>query len=153
MRAMRACQTGAAQETTYPRSDCVVHYTERGKEVGRMDAQLSWVLEVVVKPGQLDAFRALMHELVESTRAEPGALIYEWFVSEDNEVVHLSERYADSAAVVAHLGTVGEKFGERFLAAVDPTRLTVMGSPSDEAQAALDGFGPTYLVPFGGFAR
>jgi hypothetical protein len=67
--------------------------------------------------------------------------------------VHLYERFADSAATLAHLGTFGEKFAGRFLAAVDPTRLTVMGSPSDEAKAALSGFGPTYLGPFGGFAR
>jgi quinol monooxygenase YgiN len=119
----------------------------------QMGDQVSWMLEVAVKSGQLDAFRALMEEMVASTQGEPGALIYEWFVSDDGGVVHLSERYADSAAVLAHLATFGEKFAGRFLAAVEPTRLTVMGSPSDEAQTALSGFGPTYLRPFGGFAR
>ena len=118
-----------------------------------MGDRVSWVLEVAVKPGQLDAFRALMQEMVEATRAEPGALGYEWFVSEDGGVVHLNERYAGSAAALAHLATFGEKFAGRFLASVDPTRLTVMGSPSDEVQVALSGFGPTYLRPFGGFAR
>src|SRR5688500_9481930 len=104
-----------------------------------METQVSWLLEVAVKPGQRDAFRALMQEMVEATRAEPGTLGYEWFVSDDGGVVHLSERYADSAAILAHLGTFGEKFAGRFLAAVDPTRFTVMGSPSDEAKAALGG--------------
>ena len=118
-----------------------------------MGDQVSWVLEVAVKPGQLEIFRSLMEEMVASTRAEPGALGYEWFVGDDGRVVHLVERYADSAAVVAHLATFGEKFAGRFLAAVDPTQFTVMGSPNDEAQAAMSGFGPTYLRPFGGFAR
>jgi len=118
-----------------------------------MGGQVSWVLEVAVKPGQLDAFRALMTEMVESTRAEPGALNYEWFVSDDGGVVHLCERYADADATLAHLRAFGERFAGRFLAAVDPTRFTVMGTPSDEAKAALSGFGPTYLQPFGGFAR
>jgi quinol monooxygenase YgiN len=118
-----------------------------------MGDQVSWVLEVAVKPGQIETFRALMNEMVGSTRAEPGALIYEWFVSDDGSVVHLYERFADSAATLAHLGTFGEKFAGRFLAAVDPTRLTVMGSPNDEAKAALNGLGATYLGPFGGFAR
>src|SRR6186713_2829888 len=110
-----------------------------------MDDRISWVLEVAVKPGQLEPFRALMGEMVESTRAESGAMDYAWFVAEDGAVVHLFERYADSAAALAHLGTFGERFAGRFLDAVVPTRLTVMGSPSDEAKAALDGFGATYL--------
>ena len=118
-----------------------------------MGTQVSWLLEVAVKPGQLDTFRALMQEMVASTRAEPGALSYAWFVSDDGVVVHLYERYADSAATLTHVGTFGEKFAGRFLAAVDPTRFTVMGSPSDEVQAALSGFGPTCLRPFGGFVR
>jgi quinol monooxygenase YgiN len=118
-----------------------------------MGAQVAWLLEVAVKPGQLDTFRALMQEMVASTRAEPGALGYEWFIDDGGSVVHLNERYADSAAALAHLATFGETFAGRFLAAVEPTRLTVMGSPSDEVRAALSGFGPTHLRPFGGFAR
>jgi quinol monooxygenase YgiN len=118
-----------------------------------MDAQVSWLLEVAVKPGQLEPFRALMEEMVASTRAESGALGYEWFIGDDGSVVHLAERYADSAAILAHLATFGETFAGRFLASVEPTRFTVMGSPSDEVRAALSGLGPTYLQPFGGFVR
>ena len=118
-----------------------------------MGEQVSWVVELAVKPGELENFRALMDEMVESTRGEPGALSYEWFVSEDGRVVHICERYADSAAAAAHLGTFGEKFAGRFLAMVEPTRFTVYGDPSDEARRALGGFGATYLGPFGGFAR
>ena len=118
-----------------------------------MDAPIAWVLEVAVKPGQIDTLQALMAEMVASTDAEPDALSYEWFASDDGGVVHLYERYADSAAALAHLGTFGEWFAGRFLAAVDPTRLTVMGSPSDQVKAALSGLGPTFLRPFGGFVR
>src|SRR4051794_29147748 len=97
------------------------------RRFGGMGAEVSWLLEVEVKPGQLDTFRDLMNEMVVSTRAEPGALSYEWFIGDDGRVVHLHERYADSAASLAHLGTFGEWFAGRFLAAVDPKRLTVMG--------------------------
>jgi quinol monooxygenase YgiN len=121
--------------------------------VGQMDTQVTWMLEVAVKPGQIESFRTLMEEMVASTRAEPGALYYAWFVSDDGSVVHIAERYADSTAVLNHLGTFGEKFAGRFLDKVDPTRFTVLGSPSNEVKAALDGFAPTYLGPFGGFAR
>ncbi len=118
-----------------------------------MADHVSWLLEVAVKPGELDTFKALMAEMVESTRTEPGTLIYEWWISDDRSAIHLYERYADSPALLAHLGTFGEKFAGRFLAAVDPTRFVVYGTPSDEAKEALTAFGPVYLGPFGGFAR
>jgi quinol monooxygenase YgiN len=118
-----------------------------------MGAQISWVLEVAVKPGQLGTVHALMEEMVASTNAEPGALSYEWFIGDDGRAVHLHERYVDSVASLEHLGTFSEWFAGRFLAAVDPTRLTVMGSPSDEVKSALSGLAPTFLRPFGGFVR
>jgi quinol monooxygenase YgiN len=117
-----------------------------------MDREVSWVLEAAVKPGQLDTLRSLMQEMVESTRAEPGTRGYEWFVSDDGDVVHFCERYADSAAALAHAGTFGERFAERFLATVTPTRFTVMGTPTEDVKAALSGLSPTYLQPLGGFA-
>jgi quinol monooxygenase YgiN len=118
-----------------------------------MDGPVSWVLELAVKPGQLEPFRALMSEMVAATRADSGALSYEWFVSHDGGVVLIYERYADSAATVRHLRMFSQQFAERFLAAVEQTRFTVMGTPSDEVRAALSEAAPTYLRPFGGFAR
>ena len=118
-----------------------------------MDGRVSWVLEVAVNPGQIETFRALMSEMVASTRNEPGALIYEWFIGDKGDTVHLYERYADSAAAITHLTTFGEQFAERFLAAATPTRFTVMGNPSPEATEVLNALGPTYLRPFGGFAK
>ena len=118
-----------------------------------MDKQVSWVIELAVKPGQLEAFRTLMQEMVESTRAEPGTLSYEWFVSADGGAVHIYERYVDSAATMTHLAGFGSKFAERFLALVSPTRFTVFGEPSDEARQALSGFGASFLSTFGGFVR
>jgi quinol monooxygenase YgiN len=118
-----------------------------------MSEHVSWVLELAVKPGELDNFKALMNEMVESTQGEPGTLIYEWSISEDGSTIHGYERFADSGAAVAHLSAFGEKFAQRFLAAVDPTRLTVYGAPTDEAKDALAALGPVYLTPLRGFAR
>jgi quinol monooxygenase YgiN len=102
-----------------------------------MSDQVSWLLELAVKPGELENFKALMAEMVESTRGEAGVLTYEWSISDDSSAIHISERFADSAAVVAHLTAFGERFAQRFLAAVDPTRLVVYGAPNDEAKEAL----------------
>jgi quinol monooxygenase YgiN len=118
-----------------------------------MSEHVSWLLELAVKPGELDNFKGLVDEMIESTRAEPGTLTYEWSINEDGSVIHLYERFADSGASVAHLSAFGEKFAPQFLAAVDPTRLSVYGTPSDDAKQALGALGPVYLSPLGGFAR
>ena len=118
-----------------------------------MGEQVLWHVELAVKPGALEDFRVLTGEMVEATRGEIGVLSYERFVSADGMVVHVYERYADSAAAVAHLRTFGRQFGDRFVGLVDRTRFTVYGTPSAELRRMLDGFGATYMAPFGGFTR
>lgn len=118
-----------------------------------MSGAVSWNLQLAVRDGRLEDFRSLMEEMVESTRSEPGTRAYEWFLSEDGTVCHLYERYADAQAALAHISTFGSRFGERFLACVEPTAFHVYGIPSDEVRTALDGFGAVYLRPFGGFTR
>jgi len=118
-----------------------------------MSEQVSFVVELAVEPGELDEFKALMAELIESARAESGTLAYEFFVSEDGGAVHVYERYADSAAILVHAKTLGEKYGARLMAVATPKRTIVFGTPSAEAQKALSMLGPTYLEPLGGFSR
>jgi quinol monooxygenase YgiN len=118
-----------------------------------MDAHVSLSIAFAVKPGQLDEFKALLAEMIEFTRTESGTLIYECSIAEDGSTVHAHDRYADSAALLAHLATFGEKFAERLLSAADVTGFFVYGAPNDEARAALSGFGPSYMTPLGGFAR
>ena len=107
----------------------------------------------MVKPGALDDLRVLTGEMVEATRAEPGVLSYERFISADGTVVHVYERYADAAAAVAHLRMFARQFGRRFMGLVAHTRCTVYGTPSAELRRMLDGFGATYLASFDGFSR
>src|SRR5216683_2022427 len=116
-----------------------------------MGDQVSWLVELAIKPGQLNNFRKLTGEMVESTQVEPGVLSYERFVSEDGKVVHVYERYADSSAALAHLRTFSQKFAARFLRMVERTRFTVFGVPTEELRGVLDGFGAIYLKPFGDF--
>ena len=113
--------------------------------------EVAWLLELAVRPGAGDTVRAVMEAMVASTTAEPGALSYAWFRSADGRVVAISERYTDSTAVVTHWTTFGETFAQRFLAAMTPTRMTVFGAPSEDAQQALSALNPTYLGYFGGF--
>lgn len=115
---------------------------------------ISWLLSVTVKDGQLENFRSLMKEMVKSTKAnEPGALIYEWFISEDGKTIHLYERYQDSEAVMTHLSNFGEHFAQRFLNCVNISSMDVYGEPNEEVRKALTAQGATFLGSFGGFVR
>jgi quinol monooxygenase YgiN len=113
-----------------------------------MSDQVSWHVELAVKSGQINNFRALTTEMMESTRAEAGVLNYERFISDDGNFVHVYERYANSAAAIEHLHTFTKKFSERFMTMVDRTHFTVFGNPTDELRELLDQFGATYLRPF-----
>ncbi len=118
-----------------------------------MSNTISWNLQMSVRDDRLNDARDLMNEMVVATQQEPGTQNYEWFLSGDDKTCHINERYADSEAVMVHLGNFGSKFADRFLACFEPTSLSVYGNPSSEARAALDGFGATYLGWLGGFNR
>jgi quinol monooxygenase YgiN len=119
-----------------------------------MAGSVSWVLELQVQPGRSDELRTLMEEMVSSTHAqESGTQGYEWFMSADGNQCHLYERYADSAAALAHCQTFGARFAGRFMSLLTPTRCTVYGSPDASVQRALSVLRPTYMGQAAGFHR
>jgi quinol monooxygenase YgiN len=117
-----------------------------------MGGEIAWCVELAVKPGRLGSFKELTGEMVETTRHERGVLSYQRFVTADDGIVHVYERYTGSPAAVAHLRNFTEKFGQRFSTMVDRLRFTVYGAPSPELKGLLDGFGAVYLGKFGDFA-
>ncbi len=74
-------------------------------------------------------------------------------MSEDSSSCHIYERYADSVAAMVHLTTFGQRFAERFLAAVDLTRLTVCGSANEGVKNVLGGFGALVMSELNGLVR
>lgn len=119
-----------------------------------MSSHVSWLLELEVQEGRQSDFRDLVAEMVAATRTnEAGTLAYEWSTSAEGKQCHIFERYADSAAVLTHLGTFGERFAGRFLEILRPVRFVVYGVPRTDVQAALAGFNPVYMQPAGGFSR
>ena len=117
-----------------------------------MNGQISWYVELVIKPGRLESFRALTGEMVESARRDLGILSYQQFVSEDGKTVHVYERYADSTAALAHLGIFAKKFAKPFQGMVERKCFFVFGHPTAELKEALDRFGAIYFKPFGDFS-
>ena len=117
-----------------------------------MSEEISWLLEVTILPGKLDDFRAVVRDLVASTRNEPGTLIYEWYLTADGTNCHIYERYKNSVAVVTHVQSFG-RFAEKFMQACRPTHFYVYGAPTDEAKAAIADLGPVFLPLMDGFSR
>ena len=118
-----------------------------------MSGEISWHVELHVKPRKMKAFRDLTRHMVESTRSERGALIYERFIGDDQQSVHVFERYADSSAAVAHLSTFARLHAKRFAQLVERKRFTVFGTPTPELRQILDPLGAKYCALLSGLSR
>jgi quinol monooxygenase YgiN len=117
-----------------------------------MHPYISCVFTLAVKPSEFPEFKALIAQIVAATKEEPGTLVYEYSVNEDNSTAHILERY-NADAVVSHIDTTFAPFGERFLELCSVTSLTVYGTPDAEIRKRLDPFGAVYMTPFDGFGR
>lgn len=118
-----------------------------------MSEAVCMILEVSVREGRLDDARALMEELVESTREEPGTLVYEWFLGADGTVCEIYERYADSEAAIVHTRTFDATYAKRFDGCFKMGSFALCGEPSGELRAMLGEDGVGYLATWGGFSR
>jgi quinol monooxygenase YgiN len=118
----------------------------------RETEQVYWIVAGTIHPGQEAAFRAISARLVESTRAEPGTLAYEWSVSADGRTFHILERYADSAAVALHRERSADLVKELYAVATRES-FTLYGNPSAEIRQLLASRAPLVLGPLGGFSR
>ncbi len=114
--------------------------------------QVYWIITGEINPGQEAAFRAICARLVESTKAEPGALNYEWSIAEGSRTFHIYERYVDSEAVKFHRANASEILKELYAVAT-PKSFTLYGAPSDELKQALAARHPLTMVPHNGFSR
>ena len=117
-----------------------------------MSKEVSWHVELTLKSGQIESFQALTGEMVEAARSDSGVLSYQRFVSNDGTLIHVYERYADSAAALTHPRNFAKNFSSRYLTMVERRRFLVFGRPNDELRRLLNEFGAIYLRPFGDFA-
>lgn len=119
-----------------------------------MTGHVYWIFDLEIKEGVYDAFEALMKEMVEATKAdEPGALNYEWSVSEDKKTCHILERFESSEAALIHMGNFGSKFAGRFMEVLKPKKITIYGHPSEKVLNGLSRMGAVHMPSVGGFSR
>jgi quinol monooxygenase YgiN len=113
-----------------------------------------WVITSSVKEGQLENLKALGAEMVSATQKnEPGTLHYDWNLSEDAKTCFFFEHYKDSAAVMVHTKTFGEKYADRIFTMIDIQSFEIFGNPSDEVKEVYAGFGAHFNGSIGGFTR
>lgn len=117
-----------------------------------MHPHISCLFTLAIKPGDFPEFKALIARIVTATKQEPGTLVYEYSVNEDQSVAHILERY-NVESVVSHVDTTFAPFGKRFLELCSITSLVVYGTPDAEIRKRLDPFGAVYMTPFDGFSR
>jgi quinol monooxygenase YgiN len=101
--------------------------------------QLQVTARLAIHDGKLDEFKQLAAKCLESVRTkDSGTLQYDWCLSGDQTECVVRDTYRDSAAVLEHLGNLGETLGA--LLALCDFDLDLYGSPSPELVEATAGF-------------
>ena len=116
-----------------------------------MFENIGWIVEAKIRDGQREAFAAVVKDIVAETRKEGGTLNYQYYVSDDGDVL-VYERFASVDAAHDHV-TNWDRFAERWLAAAPATRMVHLGDLPDELRTHHAVLSPKLLKPFGGFAR
>ncbi len=116
-----------------------------------MFENLGWIVEAKIKEGQRDEFDPVMKEIVTETLKEGGTLNYQYYVSDDGDVL-VYERFNDVASAHIHVDN-WDNFAQRWIAAAEPTRMVHLGDLPDDLRQRHAALAPLWLKPFGGFAR
>jgi quinol monooxygenase YgiN len=101
-----------------------------------------------IHAGQLDKFKKGVGDCIAATKNESGALLYDWFINENDMTCTVIETYKDSNAVLAHVGNVNEPLSK--LMEISDFVVEVFGNASVELQNALKEMNVTPVPFFGG---
>jgi quinol monooxygenase YgiN len=120
-----------------------------------------FVVELEVKPNQIDDIRDVAREMVElAHNNEPGTLNYEYYLNREAGLCHIYERYASPAALQVHSTSFPQELQARAQA-FRPVRLSAYGALTSEIREqridpianAVPGFTAQFFEPLSGFAR
>jgi len=116
-----------------------------------MFENIGWIVEARIKGGKREEFAAVVEEIVAETKKEGGTLNYQYFVSDDGDVL-VYERFADVDSAHIHI-TNWDRFADRWLAAAPATRMVHLGNLPEDLRERHAALAPKLLKPFDGFAR
>jgi quinol monooxygenase YgiN len=107
-----------------------------------------------VDESHLEAFKRIAATMTERSKAEPGTLGYEWFVSSDSRRFRLVETYSDATAVEAHFtGTVVQEWVPKLAAVSTVDGFEFYGDPGPKVAAMAAGFGAAFYEYWLGIER
>ncbi|MEH6836451.1 MULTISPECIES: putative quinol monooxygenase [Falsihalocynthiibacter] len=119
---------------------------------GHSGDDVHWHITMTVNEGKAEAAKPLIDRMVAATMAnEPDALIYDYMG--EGDLIHITERYADNAAAMTHMGNFGANFAGEFMETFSVNSVVVYGPAGDDLKEVLAPFSPTYLPQIGGFSR
>lgn len=116
-----------------------------------MFENVGWIVEAKIREGQREAFEEVMKEIIAESEKEPGTLNYQYYVSDDGDVL-VYERFEDVDSAHAHVDN-WDNYAERWAEAAEPTRMVHLGDVPADLRKRHASLSPLWLKPFGGFAR
>ena len=114
-------------------------------------AEVTLIVEHEIKPGRLEDFTRMAHQLIARTKVEPGALRYDFHVSEDGRRDVNIEVFRDADAVLAHGRNVADLL-PAITEAAPIVRLDVIGEVSDALRAEIADAVTGYFSRLGGLS-
>lgn len=90
-----------------------------------------------IHEGKISEFKAGADRCIALTKNEKGAMLYDWFIDEENLECTVVETYKDSGATLIHAGNVNEELGK--LMEIADFSGEVFGNANEELQQALAG--------------
>jgi quinol monooxygenase YgiN len=121
------------------------------KRVKPMFENIGWIVEAKIKDGKRAEFEAVVEEIVAQTRKEGGTLNYQYYVSDDGDVL-VYERFGNVESAHIHV-TNWDNFAERWTAAAPATRMVHLGDLPEDLRERHAALAPKLLKPFNGFSR
>ncbi len=116
-----------------------------------MFENIGWIVEAKILDGKRAEFEAVVNDIVEATRSEGGTLNYQYYVSDDGDVL-VYERFANVESAHIHVSN-WDRFAERWVAAAPATRMVHLGDLPQDLRERHAGLAPKHLKPLAGFAR
>ena len=95
-----------------------------------------------VTEAQMNAFKSIAAQMTDGTKAEPGTLGYEWFVSGDGMRFRLVETYVNAAAIEAHfMGSVVQQLVPKLASVSSVEGFEIYGDPGQKVAEMASAFG------------
>jgi quinol monooxygenase YgiN len=117
--------------------------------------QLHFRAEFAIEEGKRADFKELIQEMARAVQEnEPDTITYQFYLNKDNTKCIVHETYANSEAAFTHMNGVASKtILPKVFEVAKINQFDAYGTPSEELQKGLTGFGSEIYNLFTGFSR